>query len=55
MGEIKLFDDHKLYFFHIPVKLEYFGDFKKNKYRNFTAFLVKKWQFLLVFCIYLLE
>ena len=33
MGEIKLFHNYKLsFFFHIPGKLEYYGNVQKNRY-----------------------
>ena len=31
MGEMKLFRNHMLSFFHIPVELEYFENVKKKK------------------------
>ena len=55
MRDIKHFYKRKLSFFHISVQLEYYGTKKKNRYRNLTAFLVKKWKLWLVFSIYLLE
>ena len=45
MGKIKLLHNHKLTFVYIPVKLEYCGNVKKNRYRNFAAFLVKSENF----------
>ena len=45
MSDIKIFHNYKLSFFHIPVKLEYYGNVKKISISQLSRFLVKNKQY----------